>query len=60
VLAPIPFLLQEIQAFRDVLSGSLIIAVTLLMPAGVYGAYLARRAGRSARTIEVKIQEQRV
>jgi branched-chain amino acid transport system permease protein len=60
VLAPIPFLLQEIQGFRDVLSGGLIIAVTLLMPAGVYGAYLARRHGRHARTIEVRAQEQRV
>lgn len=60
VLAPIPFLLQEIQAFRDLLSGGLIIAVTLLMPAGVYGAYLARRSGRNARPVEARIQEQRV
>lgn len=61
VLAPIPFLLQDIQAFRDVLSGTLIIAVTLLMPAGVYGAYLARRSGRKhARPVEARIQEQRV
>jgi len=60
VLAPIPFLLQNIQAFRDVLSGSLIIAVTLLMPAGVYGAYLIRRAGRNSRPVEARAQEQRV
>lgn len=60
VLAPIPFLLQDIQAFRDVLSGGLIIAVTLLMPAGVYGAYLARRSGRNARPVESRMQEQRV
>lgn len=60
VLAPIPFLLQDIQAFRDVLSGGLIIAVTLLMPAGVYGAYLARRSGRNNRPVEARMQEQRV
>lgn len=60
VLAPIPFLLQDIQAFRDVLSGGLIIAVTLLMPAGVYGAYLARRSGRHNRPVEARMQEQRV
>jgi branched-chain amino acid transport system permease protein len=60
VLAPIPYLLQDIQAFRDVLSGGLIIAVTLLMPAGVYGAYLARRHGKSARPVEARMQEQRV
>ncbi len=60
VLAPIPFLLQDIQAFRDVLSGSLIIAVTLLMPAGVYGAYIARHSGRNNRPVEARMQEQRV
>jgi branched-chain amino acid transport system permease protein len=60
VLAPIPFLLQDIQAFRDVLSGGLIIAVTLLMPAGAYGTYLAKRQGQGARTLETRTQEQRV
>jgi branched-chain amino acid transport system permease protein len=44
LLAPIPFLLQELQAFKDVLSGVLIIAVTLLMPGGIYGEILRRRA----------------
>ena len=44
LLAPIPFLLQELQAFKDVLSGALIIAVTLLMPGGIYGEVLRRRA----------------
>jgi branched-chain amino acid transport system permease protein len=59
VLAPIPYLLQDIQAFRDVLSGGLIIAVTLLMPAGVYGTYLARKQGQQ-RPVEARMQEQRV
>lgn len=60
ILAPIPFLLQELQAFKEVLSGTLIILVTLLMPAGIYGTWLARRTRKSARTGEVRVQEQRV
>lgn len=53
ILAPLPFLLQELQAFKEILSGSLIIIVTLLMPAGIYGAYLAWRA-RAALPAEPK------
>ena len=48
ILAPIPFLLQELQAFKDVLSGVLIIAVTLVLPGGIYGELLRRRALRRA------------
>jgi branched-chain amino acid transport system permease protein len=43
ILAPLPFLLQELQAFKDVISGVLIIVVTLIMPAGIYGEFLRRK-----------------
>ena len=46
ILAPIPFLLQELQAFKDVLSGVLIIVVTLALPGGIVGELLRRRAMR--------------
>ncbi|MES2534372.1 MAG: branched-chain amino acid ABC transporter permease [Pseudomonadota bacterium] len=61
ILAPIPFLLQDLQAYKEILSGTLIIVVTLLMPGGIYGAYLkarSRKPGRDAETAQV--QEQRV
>lgn len=48
LLAPIPFLLQELQAFKDVLSGVLIIVVTLALPGGIVGELLRRRARRRA------------
>jgi branched-chain amino acid transport system permease protein len=65
ILAPIPFLLQDLQAYKDIISGSLVIVVTLLMPAGIYGAWLiprahARSGGGAARSAEVTVQEQRV
>ena len=61
ILAPIPFLLQELQAFKDILSGVLIIVVTLLMPGGIYGAWLARqRRSRRAEADGARVQEQRV
>jgi branched-chain amino acid transport system permease protein len=44
VLAPIPYLLQELQALKDVLSGVLIIVVTLALPGGVVGELMRRRA----------------
>ena len=44
VLAPIPYLLQELQALKDVLSGVLIILVTLALPGGVVGELIRRRA----------------
>ena len=46
ILAPIPYLLQELQALKDVLSGVLIIVVTLVMPGGIVGELLRRRALR--------------
>ena len=48
ILAPIPLLLQDLQAFKDVLSGVLIIVVTLALPGGIYGELLRRRALRRA------------
>ena len=61
ILAPIPFLLQELQAFKDILSGVLIIVVTLLMPGGIYGAGLARRRRtQKAMTDSARVQESRV
>jgi branched-chain amino acid transport system permease protein len=63
ILAPIPFLLQDLQAFKDILSGVLIIVVTLLMPGGIYGAYLVWRSSQSradSSTNSDKVQEQRV
>lgn len=42
ILAPIPYLLESLDAFKDILSGSLIILITLLMPAGIYGTYLLK------------------
>lgn len=61
ILAPIPFLLQDLQAFKDILSGVLIIIVTLLMPGGIYGAWLARkRRVRIDSSDGARVQEQRV
>jgi branched-chain amino acid transport system permease protein len=45
VLAPVPFLLQQYASLKDVIYGSLVIAVVVLMPSGLYGELLhyARR-----------------
>lgn len=40
ILAPLPFLLQNLEAYKDILSGVLIVLITLIMPGGVYGAFL--------------------
>ena len=61
ILAPIPFLLQDLQAFKDILSGVLIIVVTLMMPGGIYGAYVAWRSRQAHVSSDGdKVQEQRV
>jgi branched-chain amino acid transport system permease protein len=61
ILAPIPFLLQDLQAFKDILSGVLIIVVTLMMPGGIYGAFVAWRSRQSQVASDGdKVQEQRV
>jgi branched-chain amino acid transport system permease protein len=48
VLAPIPYLLQELQAAKDILSGVLIIVVTLALPGGIVGELMRRRARHRA------------
>jgi len=48
VLAPIPYLLQELQAVKDIISGVLIIVVTLALPGGVVGELRRRRVRRLA------------
>ena len=61
ILAPIPFLLQDLQAFKDILSGVLIIVFTLLMAGGIYCAWLARRRRtQKAMTDSARVQESRV
>jgi len=61
ILAPIPFLLQDLQAFKDILSGVLIIVVTLMMPSGIYGAFVAWRSRQAHVSSDGdKVQEQRV
>ncbi len=60
ILAPLPYLLQDIQAFKEIISGTLIIVVALAMPAGIYGAYLAARSRKPNRSMEARMQEQRV
>ena len=52
ILTPIPYLLQDLQAVRDIITGVLIIVVTLVMPGGIYGEYLRRRARRRAASAE--------
>ena len=46
LLAPLPFLLQSLEAYKDILSGILIVLVTLIMPGGIYGTYLAWRSSK--------------
>jgi len=61
ILAPIPFLLQELQALRDVLYGALIIVVILALPGGIVGEFLrwrVRRARHAAGEV-AKLADQR-
>jgi branched-chain amino acid transport system permease protein len=37
ILAPLPFLLQQYDTLKDVVYGALIIAVIVMLPAGIYG-----------------------
>lgn len=45
ILAPIPFMLQQYDTLKDVIYGALIIAVIVLMPRGLYGAFLSYLQG---------------
>jgi branched-chain amino acid transport system permease protein len=62
ILAPIPYLLQDLQALRDILYGALIILVILALPGGIYGEYLRRRRSRHAQQSgdSAKLADQRV
>ncbi len=42
ILTPVPFFLQQYDTLKDVIYGALIIAVIVLMPAGVYGEVVRR------------------
>jgi branched-chain amino acid transport system permease protein len=46
ILTPVPFLLQQYDTLKDVIYGTLIIAVIVLLPAGIYGE-VKRRAQRA-------------
>jgi branched-chain amino acid transport system permease protein len=48
ILAPLPSLMLQYYSVKDIIYGLLIIAVTVLMPAGIYGAFLRRRWPRRA------------
>jgi branched-chain amino acid transport system permease protein len=57
ILAPVPFFLQQYDTLKDVLYGALIIAVIVLMPAGIYGELLRRwrsRKGAPAKSVPGK------
>jgi len=43
LLAPLSFLLQEYYTVKDVLYGLLIIAVIVLMPAGIAGGFIRKK-----------------
>ena len=48
ILAPMPFLLQQYDTLKDVVYGALIIAVIVMLPAGIYGE-VKRRVTLSVR-----------
>ena len=43
ILAPIPYLLQELYPYKDIVYGSLIVFTTIFLPRGVYGCILFYR-----------------
>ena len=62
ILAPIPYLLQDLQALRDILYGALIILVILALPGGIYGEFLRRRRAKAGAQSgdSAKLADQRV
>jgi branched-chain amino acid transport system permease protein len=56
ILVPVPYLLLDYAVLKDVIYGLLIIVVTILMPAGVYGEIkrridLARQAAPNSTSV---------
>jgi branched-chain amino acid transport system permease protein len=48
ILAPIPYLLQDLYLYKDVIYGVLIVLVTMFLPGGVYGSLVPWLRGRLA------------
>lgn len=48
ILAPVPYLLQDLYLYKDVIYGVLIVLVTIFLPAGVWGSVLPRLRARLA------------
>ncbi|HAM59243.1 MAG TPA: hypothetical protein DCQ64_29065 [Candidatus Rokubacteria bacterium] len=46
ILAPIPYLLQDLYLYKDIIYGVLIVLVTVFLPAGVWGSLLPRLRAR--------------
>ena len=47
LLAPIPYLLQDLYLYKDIIYGTLIVVVTMFLPAGIYGTLLPRLRARA-------------
>ena len=47
ILAPIPYLLQELYLYKDIIYGALIVFTTIFLPRGVYGSFLFHRRARA-------------
>jgi len=43
ILAPIPYLMQGLYLYKDIVYGSLIVFTTIFLPRGVYGSLVFRR-----------------
>jgi ABC-type branched-subunit amino acid transport system permease subunit len=48
ILAPIPYVLQELYLYKDIIYGGLIVFTTIFLPRGVYGSFLFYRRTRAA------------
>jgi branched-chain amino acid transport system permease protein len=48
ILAPIPYIMQELYLYKDIVYGSLIVFTTIFLPRGVYGSILFHRRARAA------------
>jgi branched-chain amino acid transport system permease protein len=53
ILAPLPYLLQNLYLYKDIIYGTLIVLTTIFLPRGVYGSMVFhRRAGFSAHAMD--------